>query len=110
MSNKDLYKKTFSRLHASDTLRWEEMKMKRTGFRCKRKALIFAMIMAAMMAMSVIAYAATGGQIIEDVRVFINGEELDSTVKKIENDGYQIEVTKDEGQIDLAIDEEKDGN
>lgn len=98
MSNKELYKETFSRLHASDGLDLEVMRMKEKhkGFRCRRSLMVFAAIMTVMLAMSAIAYAATGGKIVERVKVWIGGE----TMNLSEGDLVQSE----DGQFIIKID------
>lgn len=57
MNNKELYQETFSQIHSSTEIRWEDFqKMKRTG---KSRVLILAAVICALAALS-IAAAATG--------------------------------------------------
>lgn len=97
MSKKDqreLYRSAFSRLHASDTLDWEEMNMKnkKQGFRCRRSLLVFAAVLTVLMAMSALTYAATDGQVLETVKVWINGSSVDAGSYTQEDGSIQIDL------------------
>lgn len=97
MSKKDqreLYRSAFSRLHASDTLDWEEMNMKnkKQGFRCRRSLVVFAAVLIVMMAMSALTYAATDGQVLETVKVWINGSSVDAGSYTQEDGSIQIDL------------------
>lgn len=99
MSKKDqreLYRSAFSRLHASDTLDWEEMNMKnkKQGFRCRRSLLVFAAVLIVMMAMSALTYAATDGQVLETVKVWINGSSVDAGDYIQEDGSIQIDLSE----------------
>lgn len=99
MSKKDqreLYRSAFSRLHASDTLDWEEMNMKtkKQGFRCRRSLLVFAAVLIVMMAMSALTYAATDGQVLETVKVWINGSSVDAGSYTQEDGSIQIDFSE----------------
>lgn len=97
MSKKDqreLYRSAFSRLHASDTLDWEEMNMKnkKQGFRCRRSLVVFAAVLIVLMAMSALTYAATDGQVLETVKVWINGSSVDAGSYTQEDGSIQIDL------------------
>ena len=99
MSKKDqreLYRSAFSRLHASDTLDWEEMNMKnkKQGFRCRRSLLVFAAVLTVLMAMSALTYAATNGQVLETVKVWINGSSVDAGSYTQEDGSIQIDLSE----------------
>lgn len=99
MSKKDqreLYRSAFSRLHASDTLDWEEMNMKnkKQGFRCRRSLVVFAAVLIVMMAMSALTYAATDGQVLETVKVWINGSSVDAGSYTQEDGSIQIDLSE----------------
>lgn len=109
MSKKDqreLYRSAFSRLHASDTLDWEEMNMKnkKQGFRCRRSLVVFAAVLIVMMAMSALTYAATDGQVLETVKVWINGSSVDAGSYTQEDGSIQIDLS--EGDIIEVEDED----
>ena len=97
MSKKDqreLYRSAFSRLHASDTLDWEEMNMKnkKQGFRCRRSLVVFAAVLTVLMAMSALTYAATDGQVLETVKVWINGSSVDAGSYTQEDGSIQVDL------------------
>ena len=99
MSKKDqreLYRSAFSRLHASDTLDWEEMNMKnkKQGFRCRRSLVVFAAVLIVLMAMSALTYAATDGQVLETVKVWINGSSVDAGSYTQEDGSIQIDLSE----------------
>lgn len=99
MSKKDqreLYRSAFSRLHASDTLDWEEMNMKnkKQGFRCRRSLVVFAAVLIVLMAMSALTYAATDGQVLETVKVWINGSSVDASSYTQEDGSIQIDLSE----------------
>ena len=117
MSKKDqreLYRSAFSHLHASDALDWEEMNMtgksreiKGKGFRCRRSMVILAVVLTVLMAMSVIAYAATDGEVLNTVKVWINGAQVDAgaytqedgTIKIDLSEGDSIEVESEDWAV-----------
>lgn len=99
MSKKDqreLYRSAFSRLHASDTLDWEEMNMKnkKQGFRCRRSLVVFAAVLTVLMAMSALTYAATDGQVLETVKVWINGSSVNASSYTQEDGSIQIDLSE----------------
>lgn len=99
MSKKDqreLYRSAFSRLHASDTLDWEEMNMKnkKQGFRCRRSLVVFAAVLTVLMAMSALTYAATDGQVLETVKVWINGSSVDAGSYTQEDGSIQVDLSE----------------
>lgn len=106
MGNRELYKETFSKLHASGTLDLEGIKMKaekKSGFRCRRSLLAAMAVLILTIAMSTIAYAVTGGKIIDDVKVFIGGEdqkgtvvyEKDQVVVRQQDDNFRIKMIEE---------------
>ena len=60
--------------------------------RCSRKLVIVSMILVLIFAMTCIANAATGGQLVDNVRVFINGQEVDSSVYLTDDGSVEIDV------------------
>ena len=75
MNNRQLYRTTFSKLHTDCELDWEAKAMEtKKKLRCSRKLVIVSMILVLIFAMTCIANAATGGQLVDNVRVFINGQ------------------------------------
>ncbi len=112
MNNRELYQKTFSRLHASGDLDMEEIKMKqKTGMRCRRRVLVLAAVLTVLTAMTAMAYAVTGGQVIRDIKVFIGGKQADSVVVQ-SDDGksYRINVREDEDGAVSAEIRDEDGS
>lgn len=98
MNNMEIYKKTFSRLHASGSLDLEVMEMKKrgTGFRCRRSLLVLTSVMTVMLAMSAIAYAATGGKIVDRVKVWLGSESVDLQEGEI--------IQNEDGEFVIKID------
>ena len=99
MNNMGLYKKTFSRLHASGSLDLEVMEMKKRGFRCRRSLLVFTAIMTVMLAMSAIAYAAAGDKIVERVKVWLGSESVDlkeGEISQNEDGDFVIKIKIDD--------------
>ena len=101
MNNMGLYKKTFSRLHASGSLDLEVMEMKKrgTGFRCRRSLRVFTAIMTLMLAMSAIAYAAAGDKIVERVKVWLGSESVDlkeGEISQNEDGDFVIKIKIDD--------------
>ena len=99
MSNRELYKQTFSHLHTDHTLDPEGVKMKMqgnknmTGLRCTRRILVTAIIMTLMLAMAGISYAATDGAVLDSIKVWINGQPAgDGQVTVDENGAYTVDV------------------
>ena len=81
MNNRQLYRTTFSKLHTDCELDWEAKAMEtKKKLRCSRKLVIVSMILVLIFAMTCIANAATGGQLVDNVRVFINGQEVEVAV------------------------------
>lgn len=93
-TQKELYQRAFSRLHASAVLDWEEMNMDNGNkkLRCRRSFLVAAVILSIMMAMSAIAYAATGGEILDSVKVWINGNQVSADTYKQEDGSILIDL------------------
>lgn len=99
MSNRELYKQTFSHLHTDHTLDPEGVKMKMqrnknmTGLRCTRRILVTAIIMTLMLAMAGISYAATDGAVLDSIMVWINGHPAgEGKVTVEENGAYTVQV------------------
>lgn len=95
MNNKDMYKETFSGLH-SDYASMQEVLDKnksRGGIRMKKSIAVVLCVLVGLFAMSAVAYAATDGQIFQDIKVFFNGEQVNANV---DEDG-NVEVNFDAG-------------
>lgn len=95
MNNKDMYKETFSGLH-SDYASMQEVLDKKTsrgGIRMKKSIVVLLCVLVGLFAMSAVAYAATDGQIFQDIKVFLNGEQVNADV---DEDG-NVEVNFDAG-------------
>ena len=106
MTDKELYKRTFSRLHTDHALRLEVMGMKKNtkGIRCKRSFIIVTAILLLIFAMTCVSYAATDGQILNDIKLWINGQQYDASSYMSESGHYIIEV---QGKTDVLISGEK---
>lgn len=105
-NNRRLYLSAFSRLHASANLDLEGMIMKcdtkkgSGAVRCRRGLIVTTLIMVMLFAMSAVAFAATDGEIVNDVKsvvneitVWINGEKLDNSVITKQEDGsFSIDI------------------
>lgn len=93
MNSRQLYKATFSKLHTDCELDWEAKTMEtKKKLRCSRKLIIAIMILVLMFAMTCIANAATGGQLVDGVKVFINGQEVDSSVYIADDGSVEIDA------------------
>ena len=99
MSNRELYKQTFSHLHTDHTLDPEGVKMKMqrnknmTGLRCTRRILVTTIILTLLLAMAGISYAATDGAVLNSIKVWINGEPAgDGGITAEENGAYTVHV------------------
>lgn len=102
MNSRQLYKATFSKLHTDCELDWEAKTMKtKKKLRCSRKLIIAIMILVLMFAMTCIANAATGGQLVDGVKVFINGQEVDSSVYLADDGSLEIDAA-DAGNVRIA--------
>lgn len=106
MTDKELYKKTFSKLHTDHALRLEVMGMKKNakGIRCKRSFIIATAILVLVFAMTCISYAATDGQILSDIKLWINGQQYDASSYMSESGHYIIKM---QGKTDVIISNEK---
>ena len=97
MNNRQLYKTTFSKLHTDCELDWEAKTMEtKKKLRCSRKLVIVSMILVLMLAMTCMANAASGGQLANSVKVFINGQEVDSSEYITEDGGFSVDADKAE--------------
>ena len=99
MSNRELYKQTFSHLHTDRTLDPEGVKTKMqknknmTGLRCTRRILVTAIIMTLVLAMAGISYAATDGAVLDSIMVWINGHPAgEGKVTVDENGAYTVQL------------------
>lgn len=104
MNNKELYQKTFSRLHASGNLEMEDMGMNKKKFRLPKAAACFAAIFVLTGTVGIGAYAATGGEFIKTVKIWMDGKETNV-------DFYQMEDGTLQGKADnywIATDAEPD--
>lgn len=101
MNNKELYQKTFSRLHASEDLEMEEIIMKKKKFRLPKMAACLAAAFVLTSILGVGAYAAVSGDFFGTVKVLFNGEE--KTV-----DFYQQEDGSLLGTMGKESDQEED--
>lgn len=135
MSNRELYKQTFSHLHTDHTLDPEGVKMKMqkntnmTGLRCTRRFLVTAIILTLILAMAGMSYAATDGAVLDSIKVWINGQPAGDGVitengdgsftvniqegdkVEIQGDGWSSEaqVGDMEGSVTVSDSESEDG-
>lgn len=97
MTEKELYKAAFSRLHASEKLKREEfyMKNRKPMLRVSRMVAICAVIALLVCMMSVAAFAATDGEIanpIKLLRVYLNGEDISGSYTQNEDGSYDVDL------------------
>lgn len=95
MNNKELYKKAFSTLHTDHTLDWEVLNMKKnaTGLRFKRSFAIVTAILILIVAMTCISYAATDGQVLNAIKIWINGEPVGQGSYTVNEDGsFSVDI------------------
>lgn len=111
MNNRQLYKSTFSKLHTDCELNWEATKMEtKKRIRCSRRFIIVSLVLVLMLAMTCMVNAASGGQLMNDVKVFINGQEVnltdDDKVYSVETeDGSSFDITvKGDSNSDTQVD------
>ena len=94
MNNSDMYRETFSCLHSDYASMEEVLKGKsKGGLRMKKSLAVVLCVLIGLFAMSAVAYAATDGQILQDIKVFLNGEQVTATP---DEDG-NVEVEFDAG-------------
>ena len=111
MSNKDIYKGAFSKLHASREFSWESFKMKennkmvRRPLRCKRKLVVVIAVLVMIFAMTCAVNAATGGKILNNVKLFINGESVDANLHMNEDGSVIVEMIKGD-EVKVTSDDE----
>ncbi len=96
-NNRELYKGTFSRLHASEKCVTEVMEMTKIKKRVRLSRFAAVCISAAMLLglMSGITYAATGGETVNPVtavKVYFNGIEKDASMYKNSDGSYTVKM------------------
>lgn len=103
MNNKEKYVKTFAHLHSDYASVWEvegmEKKEKKKNFRMRKSFAVVLCILVFMMAMSCIAYAATDGEIVDNVK---------DTLKILVNGQPQEMSTDENGNVVIQFDENDD--
>lgn len=90
MNNKELYQKTFSRLHASEDLELEDIIMKKKKFRLSKMVACFIAALVLTSVLGVGAYAAVSGDFLGTVKVFFTGDAGDVNMVM---DLYQQDVS-----------------
>ncbi|MGN1457397.1 MAG: hypothetical protein ACI4XP_05515 [Acutalibacteraceae bacterium] len=115
MSNKELYKKTFSQIHASDDKVMEVIKMADTKKKRKfysKKLIAAAICAAAIMSVGVVANAATDGEIGRTIISWFSADgteqQLDADVSYDEN-GNKVTTFSTNDGADVTINENSDG-
>lgn len=111
MSNKELYKHSFDKLCPSDMFEKEMQIMmdnqKHMGGKLPRRMLS---LVAAVIVLTSLAVGASAAGLFENVRLWINGEEVDAG-KYMDADGNITVEAEGEGRVDvLYIDGEVDGD
>lgn len=99
MTDRERYKRTFSRLHASEQCSREVMTMKTDNVRIfpvRRLAAVCAAVML-VAAMGTVAYAADLGGIQRAVQVWIHGDQTDA-VLEIQGGGYTLSYQDENGE------------
>lgn len=96
-NNRELYKETFSRLHASEKCVTEVMEMTKIKKRVRLSRFAAVCIAAAMLVglMSGITYAATGGETVNPVKaitVRLNGVEKDASYYRNSDGSYTVKM------------------
>lgn len=120
MSNKELFKQTFSELHASEDKVTEVIKMKgnkKIKHFPAKKLIAVAACIGTVLAAGIVANAATDGAIIDNIIWFVNsnGEktplttntEYDENGNKITTatgDGFQIKKSENNGDAEYSVD------
>ena len=106
MKNKDLYKKTFSRLHASSDLEMEGIKMKKKTVRLSRAAACAAAALLLTGALGAGAYAAVNGEFFQSIKIMINGKEESLDLYRQENGTLEGHIDGGDGnQYDFVVDD-----
>ena len=114
MSNKELYKSTFSKLHTDQPLNWEEITMtqkkKMSGLRCRRSLVVLTLALVLVLAMGCAGYAATGGElseVVDVIKIWVNGEGLSGSYQINEDGSYTASLGVNPGdQTDLEIEDD----
>lgn len=115
MNNRQLYKKTFSNLHAGHTLDLEGMKMKKhvSGPRCRRGLVVTVLILTMLFAMTCVGYAATDGKMFDNIKIWINGSQVatddyvtneDGSITIDLSEGDKISTQSEDGQTETDLD------
>ena len=103
MNNKELYQKTFSRLHASENLEMEDIIMKKKKFRLPKMAACF---MAAFILTSIVgvgAYAAVSGDFFGTIKVIFDGKERDVDFYQREDGSLYGKIPRESEKGDLKV-------
>lgn len=106
---KILYQAAFAGLHASEKLKREDfyMKQNRTAHvRVGRMAFVCMLLAALLCMMSVMAYAATGGETVNPVaavKIFIDGQDVSGQLTRQEDGSYKVKVGDDENAAEIEI-------
>lgn len=113
MSNKELYKKTFSQIHASEDKIMEVIKMTDTKKRNNiRKFIAIAVCAASIMSVGIVANAATDGEIGKSIISWFSADgteqKVEGTVSYDENGKKITEYQKDGKNVKITEDEKND--
>lgn len=96
MSNKELYRETFSKVHTLSNTDVEVIRMKnKRNLRMGKRLIVLVAIITVLFAMTCIANAATDGTLFKDFKVWINGDRIDS--QDLLNEDGNIEINLKEG-------------
>lgn len=100
--NRKLYKQTFSHLHTDHNLNLEGVrdKMKSgknmTGMRYTRRLVTVTLVAALMLAMASITYAATGGAVLDNIKVWIDVKPADAQMTVDQNGECTVKISEGE--------------
>lgn len=111
MNNKELYQKTFSRLHASEDLELEDIIMKKKKFRLPKMAACFMAALVLTSVLGVGAYAAVSGDFLGTIKVFFNGKATDVDFYEQEDGsllGRMKSDSKKEEELEVWVASDKD--
>lgn len=111
MNNKELYQKTFSRLHASEDLELEDIIMKKKKFRLPKMAACFIAAFVLTSVLGVGAYAAVSGDFLGTIKVFFNGKATDVDFYEQEDGsllGRMKSDSKKEEELEVWVASDKD--
>ncbi|HIV80441.1 MAG TPA: hypothetical protein IAB13_05745, partial [Candidatus Avanaerovorax faecigallinarum] len=68
------------------------MKKHITGFRLRRKFVTAVLVFTMLFAMACVSYAATDGQIFENIKLWINGEAYEGELTQTEDGAYVFDI------------------